>query len=71
MRTKFVFRAMLLCIACTVAVGQQVSVNYNHDASFAQFAQIPGGPNHVASTLVNGVSRQLTVSTQNSNYEHK
>jgi len=37
----------------------------------AEFAQIPGGPNHVASTLVNGVSKQLTVSTQNSNYQHK
>jgi predicted regulator of Ras-like GTPase activity (Roadblock/LC7/MglB family) len=37
----------------------------------AQFAKIPGGPNHVASTLVNGVSKQLTVSTQNSNYQHK
>ena len=37
----------------------------------AQFAQIPGGPNHVASTLVDGVSKQLTVSTQNSNYQHK
>jgi hypothetical protein len=68
MRTELVFCAMLLCIPCTVAVGQQVSVNYNHDASFAQ---VPGGPNHVASTLVNGVSKQLTVSTQNSNYEHK
>jgi hypothetical protein len=37
----------------------------------AQFAQIPGGPNHVNSTLVNGVSKQLAVSTQNSNYQHK
>ena len=37
----------------------------------AQFAKIPGGPNHVASTLVNGVSKQLTVATQNSNYQHK
>jgi hypothetical protein len=37
----------------------------------AQFAQIPGGPNHVASTLVNGVSKQLTVATQNSNYQPK
>jgi hypothetical protein len=35
----------------------------------AQFAQIPGGPNHVASTLVNGVKKQLTVATQNSNYQ--
>jgi hypothetical protein len=30
----------------------------------AQFAQIPGGPNHVESTLVNGVSKQPTVATQ-------
>ena len=37
----------------------------------AQFAKIPSGPNHVASTLVNGVSKQLTVSTQNSNYQRK
>ena len=37
----------------------------------AQFAQIPGGPNHVASTLVDGVSKQLTVSTQNANYQRK
>ena len=37
----------------------------------AQFAQIPGGPNHVESTLVNGVSKQLTVATQNSNYQPK
>jgi hypothetical protein len=34
----------------------------------AQFATIPGGPNHVASTQVDGVSKQLTVTTQNSNY---
>ena len=35
----------------------------------AQFARLPGGPNHVASTQVNGVSKQLTVATQNSNYQ--
>ncbi len=37
----------------------------------AQFAQIPGGPNHVASTQVNGASKQLTVATQNSNYQQQ
>ncbi len=37
----------------------------------AQFAKIPGGPNHVSSTLVNGVSKQLTVATQNSNYQQQ
>jgi hypothetical protein len=37
----------------------------------AQFARLPGGPNHVAGTQVNGVSKQLTVATQNSNYQRK
>ena len=35
----------------------------------AQFAQLPNGPNHVASTLINGVSKQLTVQDVNSNYQ--
>jgi len=35
----------------------------------AQFAQLPDGTNHVQSVLVNGVSKQLTVNDQNSNYQ--
>jgi hypothetical protein len=35
----------------------------------AQFAQLPDGTNHVASTQVNGVSKQLTVVDQNANYQ--
>jgi hypothetical protein len=35
----------------------------------AQFAQLPDGTNHVSSMVVNGVSKQLTVNTQNSNYQ--
>jgi hypothetical protein len=35
----------------------------------AQFAQLPDGTNHVASTLINGVSKQLTVNDVNSNYQ--
>ncbi len=35
----------------------------------AQFAKIPGGPNHVSSVLVDGVKKQLTVNMQNSNYQ--
>ena len=35
----------------------------------AQFAQLPDGTNHVATTLINGVSKQLTVNDQNSNYQ--
>jgi hypothetical protein len=37
----------------------------------AQFTRMPGGPNHVASTQVNGVSKELTVTTQNSNYQKR
>jgi len=35
----------------------------------AQFAQLPDGTNHVASATINGVSKHLTVSEQNSNYQ--
>lgn len=35
----------------------------------AEFAQLPGGTNHVASTLINGVSKELTVNDVNSNYQ--
>jgi hypothetical protein len=35
----------------------------------AQYAKIPGGPNHVKTMTVNGVSKHLTVTMQNSNYQ--
>jgi hypothetical protein len=35
----------------------------------SQFSAIPGGPNHVASQTINGVSKQLTIAVQNSNYQ--
>jgi hypothetical protein len=34
-----------------------------------QFGTIPDGPNHVAGATVNGVSKQLTIAIQNSNYQ--
>ena len=34
-----------------------------------QFSPIPGGPNHVSSGTINGVSKQLTIAIQNSNYQ--
>ncbi len=34
-----------------------------------QFAGIPGGPNHVSLETINGVSKQLTITIQNSNYQ--
>jgi len=35
-----------------------------------QFAGMPGGPNHVSAETINGVSKQLTIVIQNSNYQH-
>jgi hypothetical protein len=34
-----------------------------------QFGSIPGGPNHVTTQTINGVSKQLTINVQNSNYQ--
>jgi hypothetical protein len=36
----------------------------------AQFTRIPSGPNHVSGQTINGVKKQLTITTQNSNYQH-
>ena len=46
MKTKLALCAMLVCIVSTMAVGQQVSVNYNHDASFAQYHTYAWGSNN-------------------------
>ena len=35
-----------------------------------QFSKLPNGPNHVSSMVIDGVSKQLNVATQNSNYQH-
>jgi len=35
----------------------------------AQFGQLPDGTNHVTTTMVDGVSKQLTVNDVNSNYQ--
>jgi hypothetical protein len=35
----------------------------------AQFSKLPDGTNHVATTQVNGVSKELQITTQNSNYQ--
>jgi hypothetical protein len=34
-----------------------------------QFGAIPGGPHHVSAENINGVSKQLTIAVQNSNYQ--
>jgi hypothetical protein len=35
-----------------------------------QFSSLPNGPNHVSSMVIDGVSKQLNIAIQNSNYQH-
>ena len=35
-----------------------------------EFSRLPDGTNHVSNVIMNGVSKQLNVATQNSNYQH-
>jgi hypothetical protein len=35
-----------------------------------EFSRLPQGPNHVSSMVIDGVSKQLNIATQNSNYQH-
>jgi len=55
-------------------LGHQEIATYLSEPSDAvnvsgQFSRLPGGPNHVASETVNGVSKQLTLAVQNSDYQ--
>ena len=58
MKTKFALCAMLVCITSAVAVGQQVSVNYNHGQSFAQFHTYAWGSNN-ANQIQNSILAQV------------
>ena len=58
MKTRFALCAMLVCIASTIAMGQQVSVNYNHSASFSQYHSYAWGSNN-ANQIQNSILAQV------------
>ena len=58
MKTKFALCTMLVCIASAVAVGQQVSVNYNHSQSFSPFHTYAWGSNN-ANQIQNSILAQV------------
>ncbi len=58
MKTRFAFCAMLLCMASTLALGQQVSVNYNHSQDFSQFHTYAWGSNN-ANQIQNSILAQV------------
>jgi hypothetical protein len=61
MRTRFALCAMLVCIASTIAFGQQVSVNYNQTQSFAGYHTYAWGSdnaNQVKNSILAQVAQQ-------------
>jgi len=60
MKTKLAFCVMLVCIASTFAVAQQVSVNYNHSQSFSQFHTYAWGSNN-ANQIQNSILAQVAM----------
>ncbi len=46
MRTKFVFCAVVICLVSSYGLAQQVSVNYDHNASFSQYHTYAWGGNN-------------------------
>ena len=58
MKTKIAICAVLLCLVSTIAVGQQVSVNYNHQASFSQYHTYAWGSNN-SNEIKNSILAQV------------
>jgi uncharacterized protein (DUF1501 family) len=46
MKMRFALLAAMVCLTSAIAVGQQVSVNYNHSQSFAQYHTYAWGSNN-------------------------
>jgi hypothetical protein len=58
MKTKFALCAMLVCLASAIAVGQTVSVNYNHSQSFAAYHTYTWASNN-ANQIQNSILAQV------------
>ena len=65
MKTRLAFCAMLVCVTSAVAFGQQVSVNYNHGASFAQYHTYAWGSQN-ANQIQNSILAQVAQQDINS-----
>jgi len=61
MKIRFALLALLVCITSTIAAGQQVSVNYDHSASFSQYhtyAWGSGNANQIQNSILAQVAQQ-------------
>jgi hypothetical protein len=70
MKTKSALCAMLLCIASAVALGQTVSVNYNHSQDFSQYHSYIWASNN-ANQIQNSILAQQAQSDVNSALQGK
>jgi len=70
MKKKLAFCALLLCVASTIAIGQQVSVNYDHNASFAQYHTYAWGSNN-SNEIKNSILAQVAQQDINSAMQGK
>ena len=58
MKLRIAISALLVCFAATFAVAQQVSVNYNHSASFSQYHTYAWGSQN-ANQIQNSILAQV------------
>jgi Domain of unknown function (DUF4136) len=60
MRTRLACLVVLVCITSTIAIGQQVSVNYNHEQSFSGYHTYAWGSDN-ANKVKDSILAQLAV----------
>ncbi len=70
MRMRFGLCVLLLCITATIVVGQQVSVNYNRNQSFANYHTYAWGSNN-ANQIRNSILAQVAHQDINSAMQAK
>lgn len=70
MKTRLALCTMLTCIASTIALGQQVSVNYNHSQSFSAYHTYAWGSDN-ANKIQNSILAQVAVQGIDSSLQGK
>jgi hypothetical protein len=70
MRTRLAACTVAICLISTIAAAQQVSVNYNHNQSFAQYHAYAWGSNN-ANQVQNSILAQVAQQDINSALQGK
>ncbi len=70
MKTNIAICALFLCVASTLAVAQQVSVNYDHNANFSQYHTYAWGSNN-KNQIQNSILAQVAQQDINSAMQGK